>query len=103
MSDKGVCVLARVCVCACACACVRVCVSVCMLYEMRMWLIIDMLLFYLLATQVRNDEKGEMDLLFQYSTNTHRLGIFVAHFRYITYDISPNKLPYIVKNITLSH
>ena len=85
------------------CVRVRVCVSVCMFYEMRMWLIIDMLLFYLLATQVRNDEKGEMDLFFQNSTNTHRLGIFLVHFRYITYDISPNKLRYIVKNIMLLH
>ena len=64
----------------CACVYVRS-------YEMPMWLIIDKLLFYLLATSVYTDEEGEMDLFFQNCANTHRFDIFFAHFWYITYDI----------------
>ena len=45
--------------CGCACGCVDVCVCS---YERPMWLIIDKLLFYLLAKSVHNDEDGEMDL-----------------------------------------
>ena len=40
---------------------------------------------------MHDDEEG-MDLFFQNCTNTRRLDIFVAHFRYIKYDISLNKL-----------
>ena len=95
MSDKGLCVLPQVCAWAC------VSVSVCS-YEMPMWMIV-MLLFYLLATQVRNVVEGEIVFFLQNCTNNHTLDIFVAHICYITCDISPNKLRYIIKHIMLSH
>ena len=37
-------------------------------------------------------DEEEMDLFFHKCTYTRRLDIFVAHFRYITYESSPNKL-----------
>ena len=59
-------------------------------YELPMWLIIYMLLFYVLATYMRNAndqvQDREMDAFFQNCTNTHSIDISVAYFRYITYD-----------------
>ena len=37
-------------------------------------------------------DEEQMEFFFHKCTNTRRLDIFVAHFRYITYDSSPNKL-----------
>ena len=62
MSDKGVCVRMRVCACACVCS-----------YEMPMWLIIDIFLFYLLATSVRNDQEEKLIYLFRRAFFLHHV------------------------------